>query len=80
MSMCILQNDEFGFVRPRLRVRSRPMDFHDTENRQRPCHMIIRHVKDPLSALGKIKFQEQVRIVRCLPLGTKLSLNITCGH
>ncbi|GFV82704.1 hypothetical protein TNCV_4146721 [Trichonephila clavipes] len=33
----------------RLRVRPRPkwMDFHDAENRQRLCRMIIRHVKDP---------------------------------
>ncbi|GFX42615.1 hypothetical protein TNCV_261501 [Trichonephila clavipes] len=25
------------------------VDFHDAENRQRLCRMIIRHVKDPLS-------------------------------
>ncbi|GFS54830.1 hypothetical protein TNCV_3575641 [Trichonephila clavipes] len=24
-------------------------DFHDAENRQRPCRIIIWHVKDPLS-------------------------------
>ncbi|GFW01116.1 hypothetical protein TNCV_1763541 [Trichonephila clavipes] len=23
------------------------VDFHDAENQQWPCHMIIRHVKDP---------------------------------
>ncbi|GFX66788.1 hypothetical protein TNCV_3048861 [Trichonephila clavipes] len=40
-----------GFLHPRLRGRLRPksMDFHDAENRQRSCHMIIRPVKDPLS-------------------------------
>ncbi|GFV58524.1 hypothetical protein TNCV_4933091, partial [Trichonephila clavipes] len=33
----------------RLRVRPKPksVDYHDAENRQRPCRMIIRHVKDP---------------------------------
>ncbi|GFV53384.1 hypothetical protein TNCV_4502651 [Trichonephila clavipes] len=33
----------------RLRVRPWPMlvDFHDAENQQRPCRMIIRHVKYP---------------------------------
>ncbi|GFU93433.1 hypothetical protein TNCV_2728201 [Trichonephila clavipes] len=38
-----------GLPHPRLRVRFRPksVDFHDAENRQRPCRMIMRHVKDP---------------------------------
>ena len=59
---------------PRLRVRSpaQPPNFRDAENSQRPCRMIMRHVKDPLSAhlasgaLGKIKFLVQFRIVRVL--------------
>ncbi|GFV14654.1 hypothetical protein TNCV_2586271 [Trichonephila clavipes] len=38
-----------GLLLPRLWVPPRPksVDFHDAENRQRPCRMIIRHVKDP---------------------------------
>ncbi|GFV76877.1 hypothetical protein TNCV_689481 [Trichonephila clavipes] len=36
-------------VRPRLRVRPllKSVDFHYAENRQRPCRMIIQHVKNP---------------------------------
>ncbi|GFW25192.1 hypothetical protein TNCV_2262501 [Trichonephila clavipes] len=41
-----------GLLHPRLRVRlrSKPVDFPDAENRQRPCRMIIRKIdaKDPL--------------------------------
>ncbi|GFY28343.1 hypothetical protein TNCV_4396751 [Trichonephila clavipes] len=38
-----------GLLYPRLRVRPRPksVDFHDAENRQRPCRKRIGHVKDP---------------------------------
>ncbi|GFS65603.1 hypothetical protein TNCV_1924641 [Trichonephila clavipes] len=38
-----------GLSRSSLLVRSRPksVDFNDTENRQRPCRMIIRYVKNP---------------------------------
>ncbi|GFW19790.1 uncharacterized protein TNCV_3560931 [Trichonephila clavipes] len=38
-----------GLVRPRVRVRPRhkSVDFHDAEYRQRPCCMVMRHVKDP---------------------------------
>ncbi|GFW10947.1 hypothetical protein TNCV_4459221 [Trichonephila clavipes] len=38
-----------GFLHSRFRVRPRPklVDFHDAEIRQRPCRMIIQHVKDP---------------------------------
>ncbi|GFX09880.1 hypothetical protein TNCV_3565581 [Trichonephila clavipes] len=53
-----------GLLHPRLLVQPRPksVDFHDAENRQRPCRMIMRHVKNPLwpfglGPLGKIKFQ-----------------------
>ncbi|GFV55191.1 hypothetical protein TNCV_1382121 [Trichonephila clavipes] len=37
-----------GLLHPRLRVRPRPewVDFHDAENRQRPCSMIMRHEKE----------------------------------
>ncbi|GFY09563.1 hypothetical protein TNCV_4322411 [Trichonephila clavipes] len=47
-----------GLLYPKLRVRPqlKSVDFPVTQNRQRPCHMIIRHEKDPLSvllALGK---------------------------
>ncbi|GFW95345.1 hypothetical protein TNCV_2970671 [Trichonephila clavipes] len=40
-----------GLLYPRLRVRPRPksMHFPNAENRQRPCRMIKRHEKDPLS-------------------------------
>ncbi|GFX16006.1 hypothetical protein TNCV_4702651 [Trichonephila clavipes] len=40
-----------GLVRPSLWVRPRQklVDFHDAKNRQRPCRMIIRDVKDPQS-------------------------------
>ncbi|GFT98771.1 hypothetical protein TNCV_3792161 [Trichonephila clavipes] len=40
-----------GLLYRRLRVRPQPksVDFHDAGNRQRPCRMIIRHVKDPKS-------------------------------
>ncbi|GFT30111.1 hypothetical protein TNCV_1470211 [Trichonephila clavipes] len=37
-------------LRLRLQPRLKSVDFHDAENRQRPCHMIMYHVKDPLSA------------------------------
>ncbi|GFW33811.1 hypothetical protein TNCV_3588971 [Trichonephila clavipes] len=61
-----------GLVRPSLRVRPLPksLDFHDAKNRQRPCRMIMRHVKGPKRARlvwvlqGKIKFLVQFRIVR----------------
>ncbi|GFW89898.1 hypothetical protein TNCV_2979941 [Trichonephila clavipes] len=35
-----------GLMYPWLRVRPRtkPVDFHDAENQQRPCRTIIRHV------------------------------------
>ncbi|GFS50904.1 hypothetical protein TNCV_4847981 [Trichonephila clavipes] len=35
-----------GLLYPRLRARPRPksMDFHDAENRQRPCRIIIWHI------------------------------------
>ncbi|GFX93976.1 hypothetical protein TNCV_3413471 [Trichonephila clavipes] len=38
-----------GFICLWLRVRPRPksVDFHDAENRQRKCRMVMRHVKDP---------------------------------
>ncbi|GFV01945.1 ras-specific guanine nucleotide-releasing factor RalGPS2 [Trichonephila clavipes] len=41
-----------GLLHLRLRVQPRPksVDFHDAENRQRPCRILIRHVKNPLSA------------------------------
>ncbi|GFV72982.1 hypothetical protein TNCV_1734501 [Trichonephila clavipes] len=57
-----------GLLPLRLRVRPQPksVDFHDAENRQRPCRMIMRHVKNPLEcpfglgALGKIKFLRSI--------------------
>ncbi|GFV05296.1 hypothetical protein TNCV_225071 [Trichonephila clavipes] len=38
-----------GLLYPRFRVRPRPksMDFPNAENRQWPCRMIIRQMKDP---------------------------------
>ncbi|GFX03758.1 hypothetical protein TNCV_2113301 [Trichonephila clavipes] len=38
-----------GLLHPMLWARLRPklMDFHDAENRQWPCRMIVRHGKDP---------------------------------
>ncbi|GFW42184.1 hypothetical protein TNCV_1206401 [Trichonephila clavipes] len=61
-----------GLVRLRLRVRPQPklVDFHDAENRQWPCRMIMRHVKDPLSASlawvlsATLNSEEQFRLVR----------------
>ncbi|GFT54922.1 hypothetical protein TNCV_4888741 [Trichonephila clavipes] len=55
-----------------LRVQPWPksMDSHDVDNRQRPCRMIMRHVKDSLSVClawgpsGKLNSEEQLRIVR----------------
>ncbi|GFX01224.1 hypothetical protein TNCV_4581901 [Trichonephila clavipes] len=52
-----------GFLHPRLRVRLRPesVDFHNAENREWPCCVIIRPFKDlleclfGLDALGEIK-------------------------
>ncbi|GFY16508.1 hypothetical protein TNCV_735371 [Trichonephila clavipes] len=40
-----------GLLYPRLRARPRlkSVDFHDVENRQWPCRLIIRHEKHPLS-------------------------------
>ncbi|GFU48355.1 hypothetical protein TNCV_3342471 [Trichonephila clavipes] len=39
-----------GLLHPRIQVRPRPksVDFHDAENRRRPCRMIMRLVKKPL--------------------------------
>ncbi|GFX09685.1 hypothetical protein TNCV_652861 [Trichonephila clavipes] len=54
--------------------RPKSVDFHDAENLQRLCRVIIRHVKDPLECLfGKIKSLVHIRIVRaqCLTLGRK---------
>ncbi|GFS95195.1 hypothetical protein TNCV_2705351 [Trichonephila clavipes] len=38
-----------GILYSRLRVRPwlKSVDFHDAENRQRPCRLIIWHVKEP---------------------------------
>ncbi|GFV45183.1 hypothetical protein TNCV_35911 [Trichonephila clavipes] len=38
-----------GLIFSSLRVRSRPksVDFHEAKNRQCPCCMIMRHVKNP---------------------------------
>ncbi|GFV88455.1 hypothetical protein TNCV_1242681 [Trichonephila clavipes] len=38
-----------GLLHPRLWIQLRPksVDFHDAENRQRQCRMIIRQSKDP---------------------------------
>ncbi|GFV35231.1 hypothetical protein TNCV_620271 [Trichonephila clavipes] len=58
--------DELGYVRP----RPKPVDFHDVENRQWPCRMIIRHGKDSLEclfclgALGKIKYKLRIVIAQ----------------
>ncbi|GFX17881.1 hypothetical protein TNCV_2293291 [Trichonephila clavipes] len=36
------------FVRLRYRIRpqTKSVDFHDAENRQRSCRVIMRHIKD----------------------------------
>ncbi|GFX30486.1 hypothetical protein TNCV_3461371 [Trichonephila clavipes] len=41
-----------GLLHLRLRIQLRPksVDFHEAENRQWPCRMVMRHVKDPYSA------------------------------
>ncbi|GFT82008.1 hypothetical protein TNCV_3909531 [Trichonephila clavipes] len=75
---------------PRLQVRPQPksVDFPNAENRQRLCRMIIRHEKDPLSIhlawmICKIKFLSTnftSAELRCLPLGKKLGVKITCGN
>ncbi|GFY25391.1 hypothetical protein TNCV_2485111 [Trichonephila clavipes] len=46
-------------VRPSLRVKPLPKsaDFHDAENRQRPCRMIMRHVKDFLVPFRIVRAQ-----------------------
>ncbi|GFX39723.1 hypothetical protein TNCV_2104671 [Trichonephila clavipes] len=57
-----------GLLYPRLRVRPRPksVDFPVAKNRQRPCRMNMRHVKNPLEcpfglgALGKIKLLSSI--------------------
>ncbi|GFV93539.1 hypothetical protein TNCV_1988511 [Trichonephila clavipes] len=49
-----------GLVCLSLRVRLQTKEFHDAENQQRPCRMIIRHVKHSSSALDKIKFTRMV--------------------
>ncbi|GFW25615.1 transposable element Tcb2 transposase [Trichonephila clavipes] len=45
-----------GLLHLRLRVRPRPksVDFHDAENRQRPCRMIMQHVKEPFRVRLKL--------------------------
>ncbi|GFW69685.1 hypothetical protein TNCV_1883291 [Trichonephila clavipes] len=56
-----------GLLYSRLQVqpRHKSVDFHDAENGQRPCRMIIRHVKNPLSIRlasmlsAKLNFQVQ---------------------
>ncbi|GFV45155.1 hypothetical protein TNCV_4398851 [Trichonephila clavipes] len=49
-----------GLVRPNFQVRPRPkLVFHEAENLQHPCRMIMRHTKDPLSVcLLPVKFSE----------------------
>ncbi|GFV66063.1 hypothetical protein TNCV_1440701 [Trichonephila clavipes] len=74
-----------GLLPPRLWVRSRPnlVDFHDAENRQRPCRMIMRHLKNPLEhpfglgALGKIKFLSSISHRQS---SGELGVKITCGN
>ncbi|GFT47078.1 hypothetical protein TNCV_3747341 [Trichonephila clavipes] len=83
---CIFVIESNNFL---LRVRPRPksVDFHNAENRQRPCRMIIRHVKDPLSVYLAWMLSAKLnpstgsyrQELRCLPLGRKLGIKITCG-
>ncbi|GFU22046.1 hypothetical protein TNCV_405901 [Trichonephila clavipes] len=52
---------------------------------ERPCRMIIRHVKNPLKcpfglAAKILKFNFASSELRCLPLRRKLGLKITCGN
>ncbi|GFU41851.1 hypothetical protein TNCV_3873211 [Trichonephila clavipes] len=57
-----------GLLHQSLWVRPCPTsaDFHDAEHRQRPCRMIMRHVKHLLECplglgpLGKIKFLSSI--------------------
>ncbi|GFY33479.1 hypothetical protein TNCV_2227481 [Trichonephila clavipes] len=37
------------FSRLRVRFRPKSVDFHNAENRQRPCRRVIRHGKDSQS-------------------------------
>ncbi|GFW50560.1 hypothetical protein TNCV_2888631 [Trichonephila clavipes] len=43
-----------GLLQPRVRVRprSKSVDFHDAENRQRSCRTIVWHVKEFLSVFA----------------------------
>ncbi|GFV19026.1 uncharacterized protein TNCV_4759111 [Trichonephila clavipes] len=65
------------FVRPSLRVRPRPksMDFHDAENRQRPCQVIIWHVLKIPGVPVWLKYSPSELMF--LPLGRKLGIKIT---
>ncbi|GFS62011.1 hypothetical protein TNCV_2592851 [Trichonephila clavipes] len=67
---------------------STPEDFHDVENEnsQRPCRMIMRNVKDPMSACFVSVLSAKLNSIiafaslelRGLPLGRKLGVKITC--
>ncbi|GFU64705.1 transposable element Tcb2 transposase [Trichonephila clavipes] len=52
---------------------------------ERPCRMIIRHVKNPLMcpfglAAKILKLIFASSVIRCLPLRWKLGIKITCGN
>ncbi|GFU68128.1 hypothetical protein TNCV_247921 [Trichonephila clavipes] len=75
-----------GVVRLRLQARHRTksVEFHDVEIRQRPCRMIMRYLKDPLSACFAWVLPPKQNCfvpskLRCLSLGRKLRIKITYG-
>ncbi|GFX35522.1 hypothetical protein TNCV_103291 [Trichonephila clavipes] len=53
------------------------MDFHDAENRQRPCRMVVRPDDYPDKIKSWYRFASSE--LRWLPLGRKLDVKISCG-
>ncbi|GFU04268.1 DUF4817 domain-containing protein [Trichonephila clavipes] len=67
-----------GLVRLRLRIRPhlKSAYFSDTENRQRPHYMIMRHVKDPLSACLAWVLSENRCLLEYFSPGRKLGVKL----
>ncbi|GFW98990.1 hypothetical protein TNCV_1782091 [Trichonephila clavipes] len=72
----------------RVRPQRKSVDFHDAENRQRTCRIIIRHVKDPkrvclawvLSAKLNPSAGSHRQSSGASLWGRKLDVKITCGY
>ncbi|GFX57958.1 hypothetical protein TNCV_3069251 [Trichonephila clavipes] len=75
-----------GLLRSRLWIppRLKSVDFHDAENRQWPCRTACKRYLECLFGLGAFekiisKYRFASSELKCLPLGRKLGVKITCG-